>query len=49
MIVRLVLEYFPDEPDPDDRTGMSEAEYIRLMDQLSQLGLEVVSIERLPD
>ena len=44
--VRVSFDYCPDEPDPDDSSGLSEDEYMRLMDQLQELGAENVSFER---
>lgn len=44
--VRVSFDYEPDEPDPGDRTGMSEAEHDRLFDRLLSLGADDVKIER---
>jgi hypothetical protein len=44
--VRVSFDYYPDEPDEGDRTGMSEEEYLRLHDKLMGLGADDVTIER---
>jgi len=44
--VRVSFDYYPSDPDPDDSTGMSEAEYIQLNNQLAMLGADDVEIER---
>lgn len=36
----------PEEPDADDRTGMSEAEHQQLMDALMELGGEDIRVEK---
>lgn len=44
--VRVSFDFYPDEPDPDDETGMSDEEHLALMDHLAQLGADNVEIER---
>lgn len=44
--VRISFDYYPDEPDPDDSTGMSEDEHIDLMEKLSALGADGIEIEK---
>lgn len=36
--VKVSFDYYPDEPDPDDETGMSEDEYDDLMRKVIELG-----------
>jgi hypothetical protein len=38
--VRVSFDYYPENPDPDDETGMSEEEYEALMDKLGALGAD---------
>ena len=40
--------YEPDEPDSDDSTGMSEAEYDQLVESLMELGATDIEINRKP-
>lgn len=46
MAVTVTFTYDPDEPDEGDRTGMSEAEHIRLTEQLMAIGAYDVEIEK---
>jgi hypothetical protein len=43
MSVRISFDYEPDEPE-DDPTGMSEAEHMRVMDALAELGAMNITI-----
>lgn len=45
--VQVSFEYWPEEPDPDHATGMSEPEYAELMDHLAELGATDVKIEKI--
>lgn len=45
MSVKVTFVYEPDEPE-DDPTGMSQAEFERLYDQLMRLGGDDIQIER---
>lgn len=44
--VYVTFVYEPDDPDPDDSTGVSEAEFEWLMEQLMTLGAYDIQIER---
>lgn len=44
--VTVTFRYTPEEPDPDDSTGMSNDEFDRLMDALMPLGAEDVKVEK---
>jgi hypothetical protein len=44
--VRVEFDYYPDDPDPGDETGMSEDEFIDLTDRISQLGGDNLSAKR---
>lgn len=45
-MVTVKFKMEPEEPDPDDRTGVSEAEYERVTQVLmQQLGAEDIEIE----
>jgi hypothetical protein len=44
--VRVSFDYYPDEPDPADPTGMSEDEYNALIEKLGALGADGVQIEK---
>jgi hypothetical protein len=44
--VTVSFTYHPDEPDPDNSTGLSLDEHERLVDGLMQLGAEDVSITK---
>lgn len=47
MTVRVQFDYEPDEPDDDDKTGMSEAEYEKVTDGLMQTyGAENIEFEK---
>lgn len=43
--VRVTFDYYPDEPDPADHSGMSEDEFLRLHNALAELGADNVKIE----
>lgn len=45
-MTRVTFDFEPDEPDDDDSTGMSEAEYLRLSEQLAELGATNIKIEK---
>jgi hypothetical protein len=47
--VRISFDYYPENPDPEDPTGMSNDEYDTVMDILSQLGADNPTIERQED
>ena len=49
MKVRVVFDYYPDEPDLDDRMGMSEAEFDRLHEAVSEAGGIDLAVQRLQD
>lgn len=49
MTVLITLRYDPDEPDPDDATGMSEANHDLLVRLFSEHGLEIEGIEKMPE
>lgn len=44
--VTVTFKYTPNDPDPEDRTGLSEDEHQQLMDQLMQLGAEDIEISK---
>ena len=46
MSVRVTFDYYPDDPDDSDSTGMSEDEFVELNDKLAQLGADNVTVER---
>lgn len=46
MKVRVSFDYYPEQPDPDDETGMSEEEHVDLMDKLAALGADDVQMEK---
>lgn len=43
--VNVSFKYEPDEPDPEDGTGMSADEFERLTEQLMALGADDIEIE----
>jgi hypothetical protein len=45
--VSVSFKFLPEEPDPDDPTGVSEDEYNNLTDQLTQLGAEDIQVVKL--
>lgn len=47
-MIRVTFDYYPDEPDDTDPTGMSEAEYDQLTDALSALGADHVTVAKVP-
>jgi hypothetical protein len=49
MKVKVTFEYEPEEPDEGDRSGMSEEEFMRLMDDLMALGANDIEIEKIGD
>lgn len=49
MKVRVSFDYYPDDPDPDDSTGLSSEEHEDLMGKLMQLGADDVQIEKVKD
>jgi hypothetical protein len=44
--VRVSFDYYPDDPDPDDPTGMTEEAHQELMDELAALGADNPTIEK---
>lgn len=46
--VKVSFDYEPDEPDDDDRSGMSEEEFQRVMDACMALGGHDIQIEKKP-
>jgi hypothetical protein len=46
--VMVSFRYDPDDPDPDDRTGVSSEEYDQLTDQLMMLGAYDIAIQKEP-
>lgn len=44
--VRVCFDYYPEQPDPDDPTGMSEEEHVDLMDKLMALGADEIEAKR---
>jgi hypothetical protein len=45
--VRVSFDYYPDEPDLDDETGMSTEEFEDLMDKLGQLGADNPEVKKI--
>lgn len=45
-MVRVTFMFEPDEPDDNDRTGLSEAEFERLMELLMDVGAENIEVRR---
>ena len=44
--VRVSFDYYPEDPDPDDETGMSTEEFDRLMEQLGELGADAPDVRK---
>jgi hypothetical protein len=44
--VTVKFSYEPEDPDDDDRTGMSEEEYSDFTEKLMALGAEDIEIEK---
>lgn len=44
--VKVSFDYYPDEPDPEDPTGMSEDEHNDLMQKVMELGADNIEIEK---
>ena len=40
------FDYYPDDPDPDDESGMSEDEFVELTDRIAQLGGDNLSAKK---
>jgi hypothetical protein len=49
MKVRVSFDYYPDDPDPDDSTGMSEAEHEALMNKVMSLGGDDMQVEKVEE
>jgi hypothetical protein len=45
-MVTVTFEFEPEQPDPDDRTGMSDEEYEDLTGRLMELGATDIKIVR---
>lgn len=45
-VVRVTFDYSPDEIDRDDATGMSDHEFLRLVEGLTELGGTNFKVER---
>lgn len=46
-MVKITFNYEPDEPDDDDETGVSEAEYTKVTEILmEQIGAENIKFEK---
>lgn len=44
--VKVSFDYYPDEPDPDDETGMSEDEFNDMMEKVLALGGDDIQIQK---
>lgn len=45
-MVKVTFKYDPEEPDDGDRTGMSNEEFERLHDSLTELGAEDIEMTK---
>jgi hypothetical protein len=45
--VRVSFDYYPDEPDADDDTGMAEGEYLELIERIGELGGDNPTVEKI--
>jgi hypothetical protein len=49
MKVQIKFDFYPDEPDPNDDTGMSADEHDRVIEQLMALGADSIEIEKVEE